>query len=152
VSRRAAMLLPLIATLGTTPSVAQTTTLRNLAFGTIISGSTTTVSPTSVSAAEWRLRGLLGVGASFQLTLPTSLSGPGPSLPITFGATAGIYRVNNSNPVGGTTFNPHSPVSLPFALLVTDVYVFLGGSLNPPLNQTPGTYTGTVVLTSSGLL
>jgi hypothetical protein len=150
--RRLAVLLPLITAIVTTPALAQTTTLRDLAFGTIVSGSTTTVAPTSVSAAEWRLRGSLGLGAGFQLTLPTSLSGPGPALAITFATNSGIYRVNNSNPVGGTTFNPHSAVSLPFVLLLTDVYVFLGGSLNPPLNQTPGSYTGTVVLTSFGLL
>ncbi len=130
---------------------AQVTTLRNLAFGTITSGTTTAVAPTSVSAAEWRIQGFLGLGASFRLTLPTTLTGPGPALAITFSPTSGIYRVNNPNPVGGTTFNPNNAVPLP-PFLRSTIYVFLGGSVSPPLNQTPGTYTGTVVLTSSGII
>lgn len=134
----------------TTRAHAQVTTLRNLAFGTITSGTTTTLLPTSANAANWRIQGTISLGGGFQITLPTSLAGPGPALPITFTTTSGIYRVGTNSPVGGTTFNPNNFVSVTF--LLSSVYVFLGASLNPPLNQTPGTYTGTVVLTTSGLL
>jgi hypothetical protein len=129
---------------------AQVTTQRNFAFGTIISGATTSVLSTSASAAQWRIH--LNVSlAGFQLTLPTALTGPGTAIPLTFSATDGRYRVNNSNPAGGTTFNPQNFVT-PIAGPNSDIFVWLGGSVSPPLNQTPGSYSATVVLTASGLL
>jgi hypothetical protein len=128
----------------------QVTTLRNFAFGTITSGATSSLGSTSASSAQWRIHVNLSL-VGFQLTLPTSLTGPGPAIPLTFSATDGMYRVNNSNPVGGTTFNPQNFVT-PIAGLNSDVYVWLGGSVSPPLNQPPGSYSATVVLTASGLL
>lgn len=129
----------------------QVTTLRNLSFGTITSGTTTSVTKTSANAAEWKISGTTVLGGGFQLTLPTTLSGPGATMAITFSTTDGVYRINNTNPVGGTTFNPHNFVNLTLVLL-SDVYVWLGASVSPPLNQTPGNYTGTVILTTSGIL
>jgi hypothetical protein len=130
----------------------QVTTLRNLAFGTITSGTTTSVAKTSANAAQWKITGTTVVGGGFQLTLPTTLSGPGgATMAITFSTTDGVYRINNNNPVGGTTFNPHNFVNLTLVLL-SDVYVWLGASVSPPLNQAPGNYTGTVILTTSGIL
>jgi hypothetical protein len=128
----------------------QVTTLRNLAFGTITSGTTTSVAKTSANAAQWRIHVPISL-VGFQLTLPTSLTGPGTAIPITFSSTDGVYRVNTNNPVGGTAFNPASFQAVT-AVLGANVYVWLGASVNPPLNQAPGTYSATVVLTTTGLL
>jgi hypothetical protein len=129
---------------------AQVTTLRNLAFGTITSGTTTSVDKTSVSAAQWTFSGRFPTGGTFELTLPTTLTGPGPAISITFGTSDGLRNTTN-NPATGTTFNPHNVQTIPISLLETTVYVWLGGSVSPPLNQTPGTYNGTVVLTVTGM-
>jgi hypothetical protein len=129
---------------------AQVTTLRNLVFGTITSGTTTSVDKTSVSAAQWTFSGRFLTGGTFQLTLPTTLTGPGPDLPITFGTSDGLRNTTN-NPATGTAFNPHTVQTVPISLMGTTVYVWLGGSVSPPLNQTPGTYSGTVVLTITGM-
>lgn len=145
------MVLTLAVVLGGRPAVAQVTTLRDLTFGTVTSGTTTSVSKTSANAAEWKIHGTTVLGGGFQLTLPNSLSGPGGTLSITFSSTDVVYRVNNSNPVGGTTFNPHNFVSLTL-IPSSDVYVWLGASVSPPLNQAPGSYTGTVILTTTGIL
>jgi hypothetical protein len=129
---------------------AQVTTLRNLVFGTITSGTTTSVNKTSVSAAQWTFSGTFLFGGTFQLTLPTTLTGPGPDIPITFGTSDGLRNTAN-NPATGTAFNPHTTQTVPTAPLGTTVYVWLGGSVSPPLNQTPGTYSATVVLTVAGM-
>lgn len=151
---RAAAALAIALMMGATaPSVdAQVTRLRDMSFGTILSGTTTTVSKTSANAAQWRIRGLLGIGGGFQLTLPTTLSGPGGStLSVTFSASDATYRVGTNNPSGGTSFNPQNFVSLVLVVL-SDIYVWLGASVSPPINQPPGAYSGTVVLTTVGLL
>jgi hypothetical protein len=150
VSRRSVVLLPLSFLLAGQPLAGQVTQLRDLTFGTITSGTTTSVSKTSASAAEWSFTGSTILGASFHLTLPTVLNGPGATLAITFSSTDGIYRKGTNNPTGGTVFDPHNAVGI--GLLQSGTwYVWLGASLSPPLNQKPGSYTGTVVLTTAGI-
>ncbi len=130
---------------------AQVTTIRDLGFGTIVAGTTTGISKTGPNAAAWKIRGLLGIGGGFQLTLPTALTGPAGSMPITFSSSDGVYRINNSNPSGGVTFDPNNFVSIVLVVL-SEIYVWLGASVSPPLNQPPGEYSGVVVLTTVGLL
>ncbi|MFL5496681.1 MAG: hypothetical protein ACJ8DC_20055 [Gemmatimonadales bacterium] len=148
--RRVPLLATLALLLAGTEAAGQVTTLRNLAFGTITSGTTASVGKTSGNAAQWRIHVPVTL-VGFQLTLPTSLTGPGLAIPVTFSSTDGVYRLNSNNPAGGTTFNP-SGFQAVVAGLGSDVYVWLGASVSPPLNQTPGTYSATVVLTTTGLL
>jgi hypothetical protein len=129
---------------------AQVTTLRNLAFGTILSGTTTSVNKTSVFSAQWSFSGRFLLSGTFALTLPTTLTGPGTAIPITFSTTDGVRNTTN-NAATGTTFNPHTTQTVPISLFGTTVYVWLGASVSPPLNQTPGNYSGTVVLTVTGM-
>jgi hypothetical protein len=129
---------------------AQVTTLRNLVFGTITSGTTTNIDKTSANGAQWTFSGTFLLGGTFQLTLPTTLTGPGTDIPITFRSFDGLHTTT-SNPVPGTTFDPHTTQTVPVSALGTTMYVWLGASLSPPLNQTPGNYSGTVVLTVTGM-
>jgi hypothetical protein len=145
---RASLLLGL----ATAPLSAQVTANRPLAFGTVVSGTTTAVTKTSASAAQWTIHGSLQFAGGFQLTLPASLTGPGAAIPLTFSSSDGIYKLNSSSPTGGTVFNPQNFVLVTPILTSMDIYVWLGGSLTTPLNQAPGAYSGTVVLTVTGLL
>src|SRR5689334_14930985 len=82
------------------PVSAQVTKVRDLAFGTVITGTTTAVSVTGLNAAMWQIHvTLLAALGTVSLTLPTSLarSGGGTAMPVTFCATCGRYRVNSSN-------------------------------------------------------
>jgi hypothetical protein len=145
--------LALAAGLLATPVHAQVTTVNTLSFGVVLAGTTTSIAPTSASAAHWRIEGVVGLGAGFSLTLPSTLArvGGGGSMPVTFCGTCGIHRLNNSNPTGGVTFNPQSTVS--FGLLpLSTVYVWLGASVSPPPSQPSGSYVGTVILTYTGIL
>lgn len=144
----------LAAAAGVRRAEAQVTTLRPLAFGTIITGTSTSVAPTDPKAAVWRIRGILGVSGGLTFTLPTVLTrvGGGATMPVTFCTTCGVYRINNSTPVGGTIFNPQLGVQGLYVVVLSDVYVWLGANVAPPLNQPPGSYVGTLVLTVSALL
>lgn len=132
---------------------AQVTQRANLNLGSVISGTTTSVGPAEAGAASWRIHfTLLAVLPSFELTLPTQLdrTGGGASMPISFCNTCGLYRSNNTTP-GGTTFNPNTSVGLGIISLGTNIYVWIGGSVSPPLSQMAGNYSGTVVLTLYGV-
>ena len=132
----------------------QVTALADLRFGTVVAGVPESVTPSSSDAANWRIHyTLLAVASNFTLTLPTSLSrvGGGATMPVSFCTTCGIYRINNSNPVGGTTFNPANNVSLPLLVVNSNVYIWLGGTASPTAGQMPGSYTAGVVLTLFGV-
>lgn len=135
-------------------SEAQVTALADLRFGTVVAGVPTNIAATSSNAANWRIHyTILALASNFTLTLPTALSrvGGGATMPVSFCSTCGIYRVNNSNPAGGITFNPANQVNLPLMVLNNNVYVWLGGTVSPTGGQSPGSYTGPVVLTVAGV-
>jgi hypothetical protein len=131
----------------------QVTTLSPLAFGTVITGTSTSVAPTSASAANWKVHGKVGIAGIITLTLPSTLArtGGGTGMPVAFCSTCAVYQINNSSPVGGTTFNPNASLILTIVVL-SDLYLWLGGSVNPPAAQAPGSYSGTVVITVTPLL
>ena len=134
-------------------ATAQVTVLSDLSFGNIFSGATTSIAPTNASAAGWKIHGSVGVAGVITVSLPASLtkSGGGATMPVTFCSTCGVYRINNSNPAGGTAFNPNNALILTVVLL-SDIYIWVGGSVSPPLAQTPGSYSGTMVVTVIPLL
>lgn len=134
-------------------AVAQVTTLGNLTFGQVITGTTTSVLPTSASAASWRIHGSIGVAGIITITLPSTLAraGGGTGMPVSFCTTCAVYRINNSNVSGGTTFNPNALLILTITVL-SDLYIWLGGAVNPPAAQAPGSYSGSVVITVTPLL
>jgi hypothetical protein len=151
-SLRSSLLATLLSGVMVAPAASQVTKERDLAFGTVITGTTTSVSVTGTQSARWRIHVNLLSAGNFTLTLPTTLtrSGGGGSMSITFCSTCGVYRINNSNPVGGTTFNPANTQNFGLQALGANIYVWLGASVSPPLNQAAGSYSGTVVLTTSG--
>ena len=128
----------------------QVVRMRDLTFGTILSGTTSSVSKTSANSAQWRFTGLFALGGNFVLTLPTTMTGPGTAIALTFSTTDG-QRSTTNNPTTGTSFNPHVSQSVS-VLFNGTVYVWLGASVSPPINQKAGTYTATVVLTTTGML
>lgn len=151
--RRRLLVVVALSALGA-PLPSQVTQRANLQFGTVISGTPSSVAPTAPSAGSWQIHfTLLAIASSFALTLPSSLSrvGGGATMPISFCSTCGIYRLNNTNPSGGTVFNPSNTVNLGLLILGSNIYVWLGGTVSPPLNQMPGSYTGSAVLTLFGV-
>jgi hypothetical protein len=126
-------------------------TLRDLSFGTVIKGVATTVQPTAANAGEWQIAGGANAFVVVSFTLPTVLTNiqalPGSTMPITFNATSARWRRATNDPTGGTAFDPATgavgrlgPPPNP------NMYIWLGGSVNPAPTAKPGIYQGTVVV------
>lgn len=127
------------------------TTLSDLNFGTVIKGVPSTVLPTAVNAGEWQVSGSGNAFVVISFTLPTQLTNiqalPGSTMPIAFNATSAIWRRATNSPVGGNIFNPSSgAVGRLGPPPNFNMYIWLGGTVNPPLAAKPGIYRGNVIV------
>lgn len=126
--------------------------LRNLDFGQVPMGVPTTVAPTAANASMVQALGSANAFVDIAFTLPSVLTNiqaaPGTTMPISFGATSARWRRANNNPAGGTPFNPALGATGRFGPPPNPtLYIWLGGQVTPAVSQTPGIYTGTVVIT-----
>ncbi len=132
------------------PLAAQSTVtgIRNLAFGPVIRGVPSAVSPNDpIRSGRFYVRHVLGGRVQLRFTLPSQLArvAGGASLPITFGATDAVARgtAPTSLPI---TFNPRATRN--FNLVTSaDFFVNLGGRVSPAAGQATGAYSGTITLT-----
>jgi len=126
-------------------------TLRDLNFGTVIKGVATTVLPTAATAGAWQITGSSNAFVIISFTLPAQLTNiqalPGSTMPITFSATSARWNRATNNPAAGAAFNPAigivgrlGPPPNP------NMYIWLGGTVNPAAAAKPGIYQGTVVV------
>lgn len=123
------------------------TGLRNLAFGPVIRGVPSSVTPSDpVKSGQFEFIVPIGSQVRLQLTLPTRLNGPaGSQLTISFNTTDGIALGQGPTSVP-VTFNPN--VAQTFNIVSSNrIWVFLGGRVSPTAAQTTGNYTNTVTLT-----
>lgn len=126
-------------------------TLRNLDFGTVIKGVATTVQPTAATAGAWQVTGSANAFVIISFTLPTQLTNiqalPGSTMPISFNATAARWNRANNNAAAGTPFNPATGAVGRFGPPPNpNMYVWIGGTVNPAAAAKPGIYQGTVIL------
>lgn len=119
--------------------------VRNLGFGTILAGTPVTVATSdAVATAEVQLRGTQRAQVELVFTLPAALTGPGGTIPLTFGPSAAGYSAAQSI-ANQVPFDPRSPYR---DVLANNgrASVYLGGTATPAAQQAPGTYTGVVQL------
>ena len=127
------------------------TTLRDLAFGSVVKGVATTVAPTAAGAGQWQVTGNKNAFAQITFTLPTQLINiqalPGSAMPITFGAGTALWRRDVNNPTGATAFDPATGTTGRFGPTVNPtLYIWIGGTVSPAANTKPGVYVGTVIV------
>ena len=127
------------------------TTLRDLAFGTVIKGVSTTVQPTAATAGAWQVAGSGNAFVIISFTLPTTLTNiqalPGSTMPISFNATAARWNRANNNAAAGTAFNPATGTVGRFGPPANpNMYVWIGGTVSPAAAAKPGIYQGIVIL------
>lgn len=108
--------------------------------------------PVSVSrldgrrAGQWKLFGRAGQEVLLTLSLPGALVGPGGALlPIGFSRDDGGFTTGQ-RPDQAVGFDPQVPY-LTRLSRSGHAYVYLGGTVRPPLAQRAGAYQGTVTLT-----
>lgn len=126
----------------------------SLRFGNVLQGVALTVSNASNdSSAVFRIAGQTGATVWASLSLPSYLShntNAQDRMDIFFSATSGAWDAASgplSQPATGssTTYNPYNAITQ--ALTAGDLAIFLGGTLTPKVNQTPGAYSADIVLT-----
>jgi hypothetical protein len=126
-----------------TPTV---TSVRGLTFGNVLPGVPTVVPPADAArSARFDIRVNNRGLALIIFILPPVMTGPGVSLPLSFGATSGGFSASGSQ-TGMTLFDPRVPFT-GTAANNGRATVFLGGTALPAGTQRAGSYTGTVTLT-----
>jgi len=120
---------------------------RDLDFGTVIAGVPTTISRLDPAAGQFRIRGARNAEVLFELTLPTALSGATGSVPLAFGPADGGHGPIPSA-MASLPFDPRAPLTVVLRGNGT-YYVWLGGTVQPLVQQVPGTYSAAIVLTAS---
>ncbi len=126
-------------------------TMRDLNFGTVIKGVATTVAPAAANAGEWQVSGSANAFVVISFTLPTTLTNiqalPGSTMPIAFNATSAIWRRSTNSPAGGNVFNPAvGDVGRLGPPPNFNMFIWLGGTVNPAPTAKPGIYQGNVVV------
>jgi hypothetical protein len=126
-------------------------TLQDLNFGTVIKGVPATVLPSAATAGEWQVSGSANAFVIISFTLPTQLTNiqalPGSTMPISFNATSAIWRRSTNNPAGGSVFNPAvGAVGRLGPPPNFNMYIWLGGTVNPAPTAKPGIYQANVIV------
>lgn len=120
---------------------------RDLDFGTVIPGVPTSVSRLDPTAGQFIVRGRRDAELLIELTLPTALIGTTGAIPLSFGAADGGHGPQ-ANLAASQPFDPRLPLTVVLPSNGT-YYVWLGGTVQPLVQQVPGTYSAQVVLTAS---
>jgi len=131
------------------PAAAQVSVagVRDVAFGFLTPGVTTTVLPTDpVKSGQWTITAPVGQRIQIRLTVPNQLLGPsGATLPVSFGNGDAFVQGSWTGAVVDV-FNPSATVNFRFTD-GTQAIVRLGGQITPPANQRTGAYSNTAVCT-----
>jgi len=95
------------------------------------------------TAAKFTIAGAASRAVTLNFTTPTNLSSGSDNLIISF-ANLGVYNTTDS-PSGGTSFTPSSSTAATLSSS-GNLYIYLGGQVQPTYGQATGTYTGTVTV------
>lgn len=118
---------------------------RDLNFGTVWAGSTRTIAATDAAAAQWTINTSRGTNMTLSFTLPGALTSGANSVALTYGSSAAQHD-RDSNPSGGTSFNPAVGTTASTTNGQSTLWVWLGGSISPGSQVPAGTYTATITL------
>jgi hypothetical protein len=126
-----------------------------LAFGTVYQGVAKSVANNVAEAGVFTITGQGGAGISLYMQLPDYLSTAtgDDRMVISFGTTdASIDSTSNVDPTafgaGWANQDPHNlPAGVEIGIAASQAAVFLGGTVNPSVDQTAGAYTGDIILT-----
>jgi len=126
-----------------------------LAFGTIYQGVATSVAADNANAGIFTITGQATSGISIYLQMPDYMSTASGDdrMVIAFSTTdCSIDTTSNVDPtVAVTGWTNQNPYNLPSGVIIGgtsgQTAIFLGGSVNPSVDQTAGAYTADIILT-----
>lgn len=114
----------------------------NLSFGNVFPGVPATVALTDAGAGRFDVAGQASAPVTMSFTaLPGNLTFGANNMPVVF--TAGFNTTNAA--AGATPFTPGSGAATSLSGTGA-LFVFMGGTVTPAVNQAAGTYNGTITL------
>ncbi len=127
------------------------TVTNNLVFGNVFPGIPKSVPKTDAgAAAEFFVSGVAGNEVSVEFTLPTYMNAAGLSMQLAFSQTDCAMDSSATPSQGNPGYNNLDPWhQMTYRLGSTGLTIWLGGTAIPKLNQPPGGYSATIVLTVS---
>ncbi len=122
----------------------------DLVFGTVFPGVNKPVAYTdAVNAGQWDITGEAAAEVTLEFTaLPATLASGGNTLPITYAATDAGHCTTD-DPGSATSFNPAVGATTDLHAATGALFVWIGGTVEPPEDQAAGAYTGTITLNVS---
>lgn len=122
-----------------------TNNLRDLEFGDVFPGLSKSIAYDAATSGKWRVDGELGKEVDITFALPANLVSGGNSLPIAFGANDAAW--STVDVVGGaTTFDPAAGATEFLDAASGEMYVWIGGTVNPAPTQAGGFYQATITM------
>lgn len=115
----------------------------NLDFGSVFPGLNKSVAVTDATAGRFDVTGQASAPVSMTFVLPANLVSGGNLLPI--GTFTGNW--NTTNAPTGTGFTPSAAATAATLSGTGALFVFVGATVSPVVNQPAGVYNGTVQMT-----
>jgi hypothetical protein len=119
----------------------------DLDFGTVFPGVNKAVAYTdAANAGQWDIDGEPAAEVTLSFTaLPANLvSGPN-TMPIVYGAADAAHNTTDA-PGAATSFDPAVGATTDLHAVSGELYVWIGGTVQPPETQPAGVYTETITL------
>ena len=123
------------------------TALRNLDFQDVLPGVNQSIGIAEATSGKWRIQGDASTSVAFSFPgLPATLTDGVNTIPIVYSATDAAYHTSD-DPASATTFDPSVGAS---ALLSAagELYVWIGGTVQPSEVAIAGSYNATITLDS----
>jgi hypothetical protein len=122
-----------------------TNNLRDLDFGDVFPGINKSIAYDAGTSGKWQIDGQLGREVDITFTLPAVLTSGGNTMPIAFGANDAAW--NTADIVGAaTTFDPAVGATEFLDVGTGQMFVWIGGTVQPPETQAGGAYSGTITM------
>ncbi|MEG8947911.1 hypothetical protein [Rosettibacter firmus] len=121
--------------------------LRDLAFGDVFKGYSSTVSHLDVNAAKFYFNtgNLQNVNILVQFVLPSYLTNNIDNLTITFSTQQSAWARRDLT-TGRTNFDPYQPLTFNRLKKNTNIYIWLGATITIPVSISSGLYSGTIIM------
>jgi hypothetical protein len=116
----------------------------NLAFGSVFPGIASTVAVNAAGAGRFDVTGQASAPVFVSFVLPTNLISGANTLPI--GTWTGHLNTVN-NPTTGSNFTPSAGSTAATVSGIGQLFVFVGATVTPAVNQAAGVYNGTIQIT-----
>ncbi|MDZ7631883.1 MAG: DUF4402 domain-containing protein [Gemmatimonadaceae bacterium] len=117
-----------------------------LAFGNVFQGVDRTIAFSDATSGRFSLTGYLNAQVALTFTLPTVLTSGANTMPIN---TYDVRRNGTNVTAGATALTVTSGTPVNTNFLNGNLFVFVGGRVQPAAAQAAGSYTGSIVLTAA---